>query len=77
MPPDCQPSEFAEKLVRVSADLIALLDALGIARADVLGFSYGGMIAARLALAAPGRVRRLIVASASLLPVPPDALGCR
>jgi pimeloyl-ACP methyl ester carboxylesterase len=58
-----------------TADLIALLGALGIARADVLGFSYGGMIAARLALAAPGRVRRLIVASASLLPVPPDAFA--
>lgn len=58
-----------------TADLIALLDALGIAAADVLGFSYGGMIAARLALAAPGRVRRLIVASASLLPVPPDAFA--
>jgi pimeloyl-ACP methyl ester carboxylesterase len=58
-----------------TADLIALLDALGIARADALGFSYGGMIAARLALAAPGRVRRLIVASTSLLPVPPDAFA--
>jgi pimeloyl-ACP methyl ester carboxylesterase len=58
-----------------TADLIALLDALGIARADVLGFSYGGMIAVRLALAAPGRVRRLIVASTSLQPVPPDAFA--
>jgi pimeloyl-ACP methyl ester carboxylesterase len=54
-------------------DLVRLLDALGIAQADVLGFSYGGMIAVRLALTAPGRLRRLIVASASLQPVPPDA----
>ncbi|MEU7988501.1 alpha/beta hydrolase [Streptosporangium canum] len=54
-------------------DLVALLDALGTARADVLGFSYGGLIAQRLTLAAPERVRRLIIASSSVLPVPPDA----
>jgi pimeloyl-ACP methyl ester carboxylesterase len=42
-------------------DPLALLDALGIARADVLGFSPGGAIAQRLVLAAPDRVRSLIV----------------
>jgi pimeloyl-ACP methyl ester carboxylesterase len=52
-------------------DLVALLDAVGVA--DVLGFSYGGLIAQRLALTAPHRVRRLILASTSVLPVPPDA----
>ncbi|MFE0627984.1 alpha/beta fold hydrolase [Streptomyces sp. NPDC058864] len=56
-----------------TADLARLLDALGIGRTDVLGFSYGGLIAQRLALAAPGRVRRLVIASSSVLPVPPDA----
>ncbi|MFD8077009.1 alpha/beta fold hydrolase [Streptomyces sp. NPDC059718] len=56
-----------------TADLVRLLDALGIGRTDVLGFSYGGLIAQRLALAAPGRVRRLVIASSSVLPVPPDA----
>ena len=56
-----------------TADLVALLDALGTPQVDVLGFSYGGLIAQRLALAAPERVRRLIVASSSVLPVPPDA----
>ncbi|MCP3803155.1 alpha/beta hydrolase [Allokutzneria sp. A3M-2-11 16] len=59
----------------VVADLVALLDALGVARADVLGFSYGGLIAQRLALAAPDRVRRLIIASSSVLPVPADAFS--
>ncbi|MET1071916.1 MAG: alpha/beta hydrolase [Umezawaea sp.] len=57
----------------VVGDLVALLDALGVARADVLGFSYGGLIAQRLALAAPDRVRGLVVASSSVLPVPADA----
>ena len=55
------------------ADLLALLDALGLPRADVLGFSYGGLLAQRLALSAPDRVRRLIIASSSIPPVPPDA----
>ncbi|MFJ2030122.1 alpha/beta fold hydrolase [Streptosporangium sp. NPDC087985] len=54
-------------------DLIVLLDTLGVSQADVLGFSYGGLIAQRLTLAAPKRVRRLVIASSSVLPVPPDA----
>jgi len=58
-----------------TADLVNLLDALGIESADVLGFSYGGLIAQRLVLAAPQRVRRLIVASSSIAPVPEDAYG--
>jgi pimeloyl-ACP methyl ester carboxylesterase len=56
-----------------AGDLAALLDALHTGQADVLGFSYGGLIAQRLALAAPGRIRRLVIASSSILPVPPDA----
>ena len=55
----------------VVSDLLALLDALGIPEADVLGFSTGGLIAQRLVLAAPQRFRRLVVASSSVLPVPP------
>ncbi|WP_218952362.1 alpha/beta fold hydrolase [Amycolatopsis anabasis] len=54
-------------------DLTVLLDVLGVAGADVLGFSYGGLLAQRLALAAPHRVRRLIIASSSVLPVPDNA----
>jgi pimeloyl-ACP methyl ester carboxylesterase len=56
-----------------ATDLLALLDVLGIERADVLGFSYGGLLAQRLALTAPQRVRRLIIASSSIPPVPNDA----
>jgi pimeloyl-ACP methyl ester carboxylesterase len=56
-------------------DLLALLDHLSIARAAVLGFSYGGLIAQRLLVAAPERVTRLIVASSNVLPVPADAFA--
>ncbi|MFI7272751.1 alpha/beta fold hydrolase [Streptomyces sp. NPDC049879] len=58
-----------------TADLVALLGTLGTEPVDVLGFSYGGLLAQRLILAAPERVRRLVVASSSVLPVPPDAYG--
>jgi pimeloyl-ACP methyl ester carboxylesterase len=61
----------------VVGDLLALLDHLGLARAAVLGFSYGGLIAQRLLAAAPERVTRLIVASSSVLPVPADAFTDR
>jgi pimeloyl-ACP methyl ester carboxylesterase len=59
----------------VIADLLTILDALGIAQADVLGFSYGGLLAQRLAVAAPGRLRRMIIASSSILPIPADAFA--
>ena len=38
-----------------------LLDALGIDRADVLGYSWGGALAQELAFRAPRRVRRLVL----------------
>jgi 3-oxoadipate enol-lactonase len=46
------------------ADLVAVMDAHGVARADVLGLSLGGMTGMGLALAHPGRVNRLVVADA-------------
>src|SRR6202035_2416641 len=42
----------------------ALLDHLGIAEADLFGFSLGGLVAYAVALGAPTRVGKLIVASA-------------
>jgi poly(3-hydroxyalkanoate) depolymerase len=38
-----------------------LLDALGLERVDVLGYSFGGGLAQELAYRAPGRVRRLVL----------------
>jgi pimeloyl-ACP methyl ester carboxylesterase len=57
------------------ADLLALLDRLGLANVDLLGFSYGGLLAQRLAVTAPARVRRLIIASSSVGLVPAGAFG--
>jgi pimeloyl-ACP methyl ester carboxylesterase len=43
------------------ADLLGLLDALGIESADLIGCSWGGMVALDAALAAPDRVGRLVL----------------
>jgi pimeloyl-ACP methyl ester carboxylesterase len=45
----------------MATDALALLDRLGIERADVCGSSYGGAIAQHVALAAPARVRSLVL----------------
>ncbi|NWG47161.1 MAG: alpha/beta fold hydrolase, partial [Alphaproteobacteria bacterium] len=46
---------------RMMADLFAVLDAEGVGRADVFGYSMGARLALAAALAAPGRVRRLVL----------------
>lgn len=40
-----------------------VLDEVGVERADVLGYSMGGIIAQAMAVYAPGRVRRLVLVS--------------
>jgi poly(3-hydroxyoctanoate) depolymerase len=42
-----------------------VLDAVDVERADALGYSLGGLIAQQLAVAAPERVRRLVLAGTS------------
>ncbi|TDC52424.1 alpha/beta hydrolase [Jiangella ureilytica] len=48
------------------ADLLALMDALGIERAALAGNSYGGAYAVDVALAAPERVRSLALIASGL-----------
>ncbi len=45
----------------MAGDALALLDHLGLRRADLMGYSMGGRISAYAALAAPERVRSLIL----------------
>lgn len=52
-------------LERQVADLAALLDAAGAARADLLGYSMGGRIALGLAALRPERVRSALLVGAS------------
>lgn len=44
----------------IAADTLGVMDALGIARAHVVGVSMGGMVAQRVALAAPERTLSLV-----------------
>jgi pimeloyl-ACP methyl ester carboxylesterase len=48
----------------LARDVVALLDHLAIAEADLFGFSLGGLVAYAVALDEPKRVGKLIVASA-------------
>lgn len=54
-------------LADLAADVVGVLDHLGIDRADVLGFSLGGEVVLELLTGHPDRVRRAVVASAQYL----------
>lgn len=58
---------------RYVADLLALLDLLGIERCHLLGHSMGGMVTLRFALSHPERLASLILMNTS--PGVPDELG--
>jgi pimeloyl-ACP methyl ester carboxylesterase len=49
-------------IAQMADDTVALLDALTIDRAHVVGASMGGMIAQELAISHPGRVDRVVLA---------------
>lgn len=50
-------------LANLADDIVALLDELGLERADLFGFSLGGLVALQLVTSHPERVDRLILAS--------------
>jgi pimeloyl-ACP methyl ester carboxylesterase len=50
---------------RLADDVEALLEHLHLRKADVLGYSFGGEVALRMAIAHPTSVRKLIVVSAT------------
>ena len=51
-----------------AADIVAFMDALGIARATVVGHSVGSIVAQQVALAAPERLERLVLIGAAANP---------
>jgi pimeloyl-ACP methyl ester carboxylesterase len=51
-------------LIDIGNDVAVVLDELGLAQVDVLGYSFGGGIAFRLAVQHPQKVRRLVIVSA-------------
>jgi pimeloyl-ACP methyl ester carboxylesterase len=52
-------------MTAMARDAIAFIDALGLDRVDVLGFSIGSFVAQELALIRPTLVRKLVLASAA------------
>ena len=62
---DCPPDPARYRMERCVEDINRILDHLAIERTAVLGYSMGGRIALRLALAAPDRISALILESAS------------
>ncbi|HEU0148172.1 MAG TPA: alpha/beta hydrolase [Bradyrhizobium sp.] len=52
------PAQYA--IAEMAGDVVALMDHLDVACADIMGYSMGGRIAAHLALTAPQRMRSAI-----------------
>jgi pimeloyl-ACP methyl ester carboxylesterase len=70
------PDDGDFRKARLVDDAIALLDALGVPRAHVIGHDWGGWTAILMGLGHPERVRSLLALSV-LHPWPPQALALR
>jgi len=55
-----------------SRSLIALLDALGVEKAHLVGNSMGGMITLRIAQIAPERIDKMVLMGSGGAPIPPS-----
>lgn len=55
------PGEYSTELM--AEDSVALMDALEIKQAVIVGYSLGGMIAQHIALQHPGRIRHLVLSN--------------
>lgn len=62
------PGPYSVRMM--AADVIGLLDALGVAAAHVVGLSMGGMVGFQLSLDYPQRMRRLVVVNSGPALVP-------
>ena len=58
---DSDPAGGPYVIADVAADVLGLMDALGLERASLVGVSMGGFVALELALRAPQRVDRLVL----------------
>ncbi len=55
------PAPFVPRIEDWAGSIVAVLDHLGITRADLLGHHTGALLATEVALQAPARVRRLVL----------------
>jgi non-heme chloroperoxidase len=55
-------------MAQMAADVLAFMDALGLARATVVGHSMGSLVAQQVVIAAPDRVTRLVLVGSGLNP---------
>jgi pimeloyl-ACP methyl ester carboxylesterase len=69
-------------LTNLAADVVGLLNYLGIERADLFGFSLGSLVSTEMAVTYPTRVGRLVLASGHIRPegyhpqiMDPDQMG--
>ncbi len=67
---DSLPSDIRTTVAVMAADALALMDRLGIERADIVGHSLGGAIAQHIAVHAPERVNRLVLSASWAGPHP-------
>lgn len=59
------PGELTGTLAQLGSDLLAVLDAMELDKADLCGFSLGGTVVLRAGIDAPWRVRQLVPVATS------------